>query len=182
MDAIRKQMLQNAHFQSRLVNRQLEYITFQLNKAISDLNTNRQCYENFWISIDYFGTADLASTYALVKQQPFDPVNLTHLWIVREYVESVLLPPVTSDWIYSASRDCDDCVVERWQCWEDIGKRLGFALPFANFRGMRDARECVRELWPKVWDAIRASAPTPGGAPAQGGLTRRNHVGGSRVN
>lgn len=83
MDAIRKQMLQNGRFQSRLVNGQLEYITFQLNKPISDLNTNHQYYENFWISIEYFGTADLASTYALVKQQPIESVNLIHLWRVR---------------------------------------------------------------------------------------------------
>lgn len=161
---------------------QLEYLTFHLNKAINDLNTNRQRYEGFWISIDYFGTADRASTYALVKHQPFDPVNLTHLWIVREYVEDVHLPPVTSDWIYLASRDCEDSIVERWQSWEDIEKRLGFALPFANFRGMRDGQGCARELWPKVWDAIRASDPALGDTPVQGGLTKRNRAGGSRDN
>lgn len=162
-DAVRRQKLSNARFQCKSIMDQLLYIQRHVTGALEDaliLHPNVASY-----SIPAHGClsdAHIENTHRLVRCEPsFEPQSYTHLCVVSGYIGGIVLPKIMFDNRALQTDDCDESVIERWQCWASIEMRLRLKLPILGMRGLTiDERvRVVGVVLRGAWEAVRVAVP-----------------------
>lgn len=158
-DILRRQKWRIAQFHCQHVYTQLEFLEDSLSYTVARL-LRLPCFSIPPVPLQYFALDRIEQTQRIVCREQFDPTNSTHLSILYGYV-GARGQEAAQDRILLAREACEEELIDRWQSWGAIEKRLGFQLPFEGVWGLPQPQQIpfVRALWHETWAVIRAAAP-----------------------